>query len=329
MAETTQVVPSKKERATPEQAKNELEQKKAADALSQVFDRDKKYMFELAVKNPEREHPVINMVTKRPAQHQEFPPYRNIVLTSQVVWNGKGILSNNIWTGRRMLRYYDGCETIFQDEQPKDKDTIEQLIKGTDTMKYAFREGRFGCYGDERMLLLYMFICSWNGDSEFRTRTAQAIFITSDKTKQAQLDADSIDQIEEALSLAKNASEDKMSIHSYFLGIPATDWDSGNELSSKEMRTAYRKRAREDAKYFIETFGNRAIETKYYIDKALLEGQIDYKSNPNKAKWKQSGADICDISGLKSHEAVADRLFEHSQTEDGSEFQVQVKALYN
>lgn len=321
MAQAVVTAPSKKEGATT-RSKEEI-------ALSQVFDPKRKYMFELAVKNPEREHPVINMVTKRPAQHQDFPPYRNIVLTSQVVWNGKGILSNNVWTGRRMLRYYDGCETIFQDEQPKEKETIEQLIKQTDYSKYAFRDGRFGCYGDERMLLLYLFICSWNGDSEFRTRTAQAIFITSDKTKQAQIDADNIDAVEEALRLAREATEDKMNIHSHFLGIPTTDWDSGNELSPKEMRTAYRKRAREDAKYFIETFGNRAIETRYYIDKALMEGLIDYKSNSNKALWKQSGAEICEISGLKSHEAVADKLFEHSQTSDGSEFQIQVKAIYN
>lgn len=319
MAQATQIAPSKKEGVITKEEKT----------LSQIFDTEKKYMFELAVKNPEREHPVFNMVTKRPAQHQEFPPYRNIVLTSQIVWNGKGILSSNIWTGRRMIRYYEGCESIFQDEQPKDKETIDQLIRQTNTSRYAFMEGKFGCYGDERMLLLYLLICSWNGDSEFRTRTAQAIFINSDKNKQAQLDADNLDHIEEALKFAREASEDKMMIHAHFLGIPTTDWDSGNELSSKEIRTAYRKRAREDAKYFIETYGNRAIETKYYIDKALLDGQIDYRTNPNKAVWRQSGAEIGDISGLKSHEAVSDKLFEISQTSDGSEFQIQIKALYN
>lgn len=321
MAQAVLTAPSKKEGATT-LSKEEI-------ALSQVFDTERRYMFELAVKNPEREHPVINMVTKRPALHQEFPPYRNIVLTSQVVWNGRGILSPSTWTGRRMLRYYDGCETIFVDEQPKDKDTIEQLIKQTNHDKYAFRDGKFGCFGDERMLLLYLSICSWNGESEFRTRTAQAIFIPSDKYKAAQSESDQLDMIEDALKYAKEATDDKMHIHAHFLGIPTMDFDSGNDLSTKEIRTAYRKRAREDAKYFVETYGNRAIETKYYIDKALLDGQIDYRTNPNKAVWKQSGAEICDISGLKSHEAVADKLFEISQTSEGSEFQVQVKSLYN
>jgi hypothetical protein len=57
--------------------------------LSQQFDVDKKYMFQLAEELPEREHPVIDMVTKRPAPHKKFSPYRNIVFTSQIVWNGK------------------------------------------------------------------------------------------------------------------------------------------------------------------------------------------------------------------------------------------------
>lgn len=320
MAQAVLTAPSKKEGAT--QTKEEI-------ALSQVFDTEKKYMFELAVKNMERELPVINMVTKRAMAHQEFPPYRNIVLTSQVVWNGVGILSKNIWTGRRMLRYYDGCESIFQDEQPKDKETIEQVIKQTDTSKYAFREGKFGCYGDERMLLLYLFICSWNVESPFRTRSAHGIFIPSDKNKQAEIEEEKLDLIERALVYAREATENKMKVHAHFLGIQMTDWDSGNDLSPKEVRTAYRKRAREDAKYFIETYGNKAIEIKYYIDKALLEGDINYRSNPNKAVWKQSGAEICDISGLKSHEAISDKLFEFSQMDDGSEFQVQLKALYN
>lgn len=317
----TLTAPSKKERAA-QLTKEDI-------ALSQVFDTEKKYMFELAVKNPERELPVINMVTKRPIQHVEFPPYRNIVLTSQIVWNGKGILTSNVWTGRRMIRYYDGCESIFVDEQPKDKDTIEQLIKQTNRDKYNFIQGKFGCYGDERMLLLYMFICSWNGESEFRTRTADGIFIPSNKDKAASLEAERLDNQETALQYAKEATKNKMLMHAHFLGIPLTDWDSGNDLSEKEIRTVYRRKALTDSKTFIDSYGNKAIETKYYIDKALLEGLINNKFNPNKATWKTSNTEICDISGLKSNEAIADKLFEFSQMDEGSEFEIQLKSIYN
>lgn len=299
--------PEKKEKAL---TKEEL-------VLSQNFDAGKKYMFELAAHNLEREFPVIDMRSKKPIPHVKFPPYRNIVLTSQIVWNGS----------RRMIRYYDGCTSIFVDEQPKEKETIDQLIR--QTIRRNFVDGKFGVFGDEKMLLLYMNICSWNAESEFRTRTADMVFIPSNKDKQALVESTKLDEQEEAMKLAKEASETKMMIHANYLGIPSVDYDSGNDLTTKEIRTAYRKKALTEPANFIESYGNKKIETRYYIDKALQTGLIHNKFNPNKATWSKSNTEICDISGLKSNEAIAEKLFEFSNLEEGEEFAVQLKALYN
>ncbi len=312
-AETT--APSKPKEAQPKilPTKEEL-------ALSQEFDISKKYMFELATPNVERELPVFDMGLKRNVPHKKFKPRQNIILTSQIVWNNQ----------RRVIRYYDGCTSIFVDEQPKEKETIDQLIAQTNRDKYNFIEGKFGCYGDERMLLLYLNICSWNAESEFRTRTADAIFIPSNKDKQATLESKRIDEQEEALKLAREATLTKMLIHANYLGIPVSDFDSGNELTEKEIRTEYRKKALSDSKNFIESYGNKSIETKYYIDKALLSGVISNKNNPNKAAWSKSGTEICDVSGLRSNEAISEKLLEFSQLGDeGAEFSIQLKALYN
>lgn len=279
------------------------------------FDINKKYVFELAARNPERELPVVDMVTKRPAPHKDFNPYRNIVLTSQIVWEGE----------RRTIRYYDGCTTLFVDEQPKEKEIIEQYIK--QSKKRAFIDGKFSCFGDERMLLIYLTICSWNAESKYRTRTANGIFIAQNPDKEASVESERLDMIEEALKYAREASATKMFIHANYLGIPDTDWDSDNKLTEKEMRTAYRKEASRNPKKFIESYGNRSIEVKYYIDKALEKGLISNRFNPNKATWHPSNTVICDISGLKSPEAISQRLFEFSQSEEGEEFVIQLKAI--
>lgn len=287
-------------------------------ALSQQFDLGKKYMFELATKNPQRELPVVETQGQksRIAPHKEFPPYRNLILTSQIVWKGQ----------RRMIRYYDGCDTIFTDKQPKEKEMIDQLI--SQSKRRQFLDGKFGCYGEDRMLLLYLSICSWNAESLFRTRTADTVFIPSNPDKRATEESLRIDEQEEALGLAKNATLTKMLIHANYLGIPTVDWDSGNELTEKEIRTEYRKEALRNSKNFIETYGNKVIEIKYYIEDSLRKGTINNKANVNKACWK-SGTVICDISGLKSQEAIAERLLEFSQSEEGAEFVVQLKALYD
>lgn len=287
--------------------------------LKTKFDAKKKYMFELAEVNAPRELPIMIVQNNKasPEPFRKFKPYCNLVYTSQVVWKGE----------RRNLRYYDGCTTIFQDEQPKDKDLIADLIKRT--KRRAFLEGKFGVFGDERMLLLYLMICSWNVESEFRTRTASEVFRPSNPDRMANEGSAKMDAIEKALGLAREASEAKMKMHAAYIGIPEIDYESGNEWTPKELRTLYREAAAANPKVFIESYGNKNLETKWYIQKALQYGTINNKHNPNKASWKGSNTIICDISGIKSQEAIADALFEFSKSEDGEEFAIQLKALYN
>lgn len=284
--------------------------------LAQEFDVDKKYMFELAEENPDRQLPVIDMHTKRPAAQPKFRPYQNIVMTSHIIWKGQ----------RRMVRYYDGCDSIFIDEQPKDKDTIEQFIR--QTRRREFVDGKFGVHGDERMLILFLLISSFNGESEFRTRSANIVYKPCNSDKKAAAESEKLDWTEEALELAKNAPFAKILVHADYLGIPLKDYDSDNDLTEKEIRTSYRLEALRNAKNFLESYGNKKLETKYFIKKALSSGLIDYSSIPNKAIWKSSGREIKDISGMKSFAAVLDSLFEYSQLEEGQEFNVQVTALF-
>jgi len=285
--------------------------------LAQEFDPQKKYMFELADQNPKRELPVYDMHMKTFVPHKPFIPYRNVVMTSQIIWKGQ----------RRGIRYYDGCDSIFIDEQPKEKETIQSFIQ--QTIRREFTDGKFGVYGEERMLLLFMLASSFNGESPFRTRTANIVYIPVNVEKKMSQESERLDRIEQALELAKSASDKKMMIHADYLGIPLEDFDSGNALTAKEIRTGYRLEASRDPDRFVKSYGNKALETMFYVKKALTARLIDTASNPNKALWKTSGREICDISGLKSFEVISDRLVEFSQTEEGEEFKAQLTALYN
>lgn len=287
--------------------------------LIQEFDPAKKYMFELANENPVREFPIVEVIGLRsiPIRHQKFKPFQNIVFTSQIIWKGQ----------RRIVRYYDGCDSIFVDKQPKDKETIEQFQK--QTRQRAFLEGKFGVNGDERMLLLYMLISSWNAKSEFRTRAADAIFVSMDTAAKITAETSKLDEIDTARELAKNATETKMMIHAAYLGISTMDYDSGNDKTPEEIRIEYRKAAIRDSSGFIESYGNKKLELKYYIGKALEKGLINTKFNPNKALWTNSNSEICDISGLRSTEGISEKLFEFSQLSEGEEFAIQLRALFD
>lgn len=287
--------------------------------ITQVFDTEKKYMFELAESGPQLENPSY-MVTdggRRTVQLKQakFTPLRNIILSAQIVWNGQ----------RRNVRYYDGCTSIFVDKQPADRELLKTLLEQTG--KQRFHEGKKGFMGYERMILLYLNICSWNVESPFRTKTANGIFRPINADKVADETTSRIEMMEEALRYAKEATDTKMLIHANYLGIHDTDWDSGNDLSPKEIRAKYREWASNNPAEFIQSYGNKAIELKYYIEKGLESGIINTKFNPNKATWKASNTVVCDISGLRAPDAIAQKIFEFSQTEEGQDFVLQLRAL--
>lgn len=282
------------------------------------YEISKNYVFELASENNERENGVYEVIQNRnyPVKTNKHNASTNLVLSSQIVWNG----------GRVGIRYYDGCDTIFVADQPKDKDIIDQFIKQTN--RRYFLHGKLGMFGDEKMLLFFCKICSWNVESPFRTRSASNVFKPVDRGMILSKESSKLDQIEEALALAKSATENKMLIHGNYLGISNLDFD-GNEVTPKDFRIEYRKKASEDPGLFIESYGNKVIELKYYIDQALLKGLISNKANKNRATWGKNNAEICDISGLTSHDAISDRLLEYAQTEEGTEFGIQLKTLFS
>lgn len=283
--------------------------------LMDEFDPTRKYAFKVVETVPQRTRPVVDQRTGRPIPTKEHKPLQNLVLTSQIVWNKQ----------RANIRYYDGCESIFVSEQPKEKETIDQLI--AQTKKRNFIDGTLVVDGYDKMLLFYLTICGWNVESPFRTQTANGIFKAQDTLKIATEESTKLDMVEEALELAKNAPRTKMLIHAAYLGIATTDYGTGNELTETEIRAKYRKTALTDAQSFLSSYGNTSLEIKYYIDKALSAGIIANKDNPNKANWSKSGNVICDISGLRSPEAIANRLFEFSSTEEGEEFKLQLIAI--
>jgi hypothetical protein len=238
-------------------------------------------------------------------------------MTSQIIWNKT----------RRGIRYYDGCDSIFINEQPQDKETIAQFI--AQTPRRAFIDGKIGIMGYERMFLLFMLAASFNQESPFRTDTASIVWKPANSQQKATLESERLDLSERALETAKGATLSKIMIHADYLGIPLKDFDSDNDLTELEIRTAYRREALRDPKRFMDSYGNKALEIKYYISKALAEGLIDTKANPNVAAWRSSGRKICDINGLKSFAAINDKLFEFSQLEEGEEFKVQIVAIFN
>lgn len=308
----------------------EVAEKKLLKKLTPILDASTKHVYVLCNENPERDAPIILIEGNREnrIRGNKFKPYLNLLMRSSIFWNGDEDNKPQGWgdyePGKRLIRYYDGCTSLFPEDQPKERETIEQLMNST--RQRVFANGYLEVFAYEPMLKLYLDYCSYNAESPYKVPTVNAIFKPINPDMMAAKEEARLDALEMALELAKAASEEKMFIHGNFLGVSSADETTGNKLTPKAFRSSYRKVATEQPERFVASYDDKSIFTKYWIEKAIEGSEIRF--NNNLAVWK-SGNTICDISGLKSHEGKVQKLVEFASLSDGEEFLAQLKALYS
>lgn len=290
-------------------------------------DLNTKYVYVLALKNEPRGR--VFDADGMPIKDQEYPGRRNLLLRSSIIWpGGKDPFSGKErQRGKHLIRYYDGCTTLFIDDQPKEKETIDILVAST--RELHFIRGFLDIYGYEAILKMYMDWCSWNAESPYRVAKVDAVFMMMDGEKQRRLEAEAMNMEDDATEYAKKASVKHMRIHAKFLDIADIDLKTSQPLSDASLRTEYRKAAKSNPAFFIRTYNDKTIHIKHWIEEALKTGQISTTIIPNKAVWSERGVEICDISGLKSKEGILNKLIEFSQLKEGAEFKEHLEAFNN
>lgn len=306
----------------------EVKEEKPQLKVNTETDVTTRYTYVIATKNEPRGKVFDEAGNKRP--DAEYPARRNVLLRSSIVWPSNTIdpfSGKPRQAGRHLIRYYDGCTSLFVDDQPKEKETIDQLIASTRELYLV--NGYAHIFGYDRMLKLYMDWCSWNSDSPYRVAQIDPVFRLLDAEKEREMEAVGIDEMEKALENAKNADVKKMRVHAHFMDVPTIDFATSLPLSDKAVRTEYRKAAMSDPKRFNRTFNDKNMHLKYWIEKAIETGEISTTKIPNTAAWAKKGVTICDISGLQSYESILHKLIEFASSTEGEDFNSQLKALYN
>lgn len=301
---------------------------KVADKTEEIMpDLNTRYAYVLAEKNEPRGKVYDEL--GNPRGEIEYKPYMNVLMRSSIVWpGGKDPFSGKERAkGRHQIRYYDGCTTLFIDDQPKEKDTLDALISST--RELTFDNGYLFIYGYDTMLKNYLDWASYNEDSPYRIPNSVAKFKNVNTEKQAEIEAALLEQEDKARDLSKNADVKKMRIHAKYLGIPLVDHITQAELSVTAIRTEYRKYAKANPNHFIKSYNDRSIEVHTWVTEALNTGQISTSLIPNQAVWTKGGTLICDLSGFKAQNLIIDKIVEFTQTEEGSDTLAQLKALYS
>jgi hypothetical protein len=107
------------------------------------------------------------------------------------------------------------------------------------------------------------------------------------------------------------------------------DHRTGQPFSPKAIRVEYRKTAMNNTKKFLETYNDKSLAYRFWIEKALDNSDINTTIVPNQAAWGKKGKVICDISGLKERALILNKLVEFSQSEEGIGFKEELQQLYS
>lgn len=264
----------------------------------------------------------------RPIKEPEYQKRKNLLLRSSVNWPGgkDPFTDKDRRRGRYLIRYYDGCTTLFIDDQPKDPTIIEPLMAGTKELFFNYGFLMIDEY--DTMLKTYCDWASWNEGSLFRNQRVNPIFKLLDNEVLRREEAANMDSIEEAFALAKKAHVKHMRVHAKYLEISDIDPQTMRALSDEAIRTEYRKAAMHNPAEFIKTYNDKSIHVKHWINLAVSSGDLSFTLIPNRVVWAKIGVEVCDTTGLTTNEGILNRLIELAKTESGAEFKERLEAVY-
>jgi hypothetical protein len=286
-----------------------------------------KHTYVLFEKNTPRGK-VYDGVTGVLVEEQQYKPSLNVLMDSSIIWKGEidPFSNKQRAAGKYPIRYYDGCTTLFKDDQPKDKETIDQFISSTRSVQFIF--GHLEIYGYDTMLKTYLDWCSYNENSIYRVPTVAIKFKKIDTEAQYESEAEKLELEDTANDKAKGATAKKMRIHAKYLNIQMEDLYTNNPLTEKQLRVNYRNYAKKNAKHFLATFDDKSLEIKTWVRDAVNTGKLDLVTKPNSASWTSTGAIICSIGNIKDTKLAVDKLSEFAETDGGGDFLEQLRSIY-
>ncbi len=290
-----------------------------------THDVHRKYAYVLAVPNQPRGG-VYDASNNRLRSEQTFKPYLNVLLSSSIWWPGgqDPYIDKNRPAGRYSICYYDGCTTLFVDDQPRDIDTLKSL-KST-TRRVDFIHGFCFVDGMDVLLKNYLDWASYNQDSPYRVTSVEVKWKNVDTEKDLLSEGELMDMEDRVMQLAKTAPVKKMKTHGRYLGIAMVDPVTNQPFSDSTIRIEYRKMAKSNPQYFEKSYNDKTVEMRTWITDAINNGQLSLSLIPGRVCWPK-GTEILDVSGIKNTEIIIDNLVEFSQTDSGSDFQSQMKSL--
>lgn len=228
------------------------------------------------------------------------------------------VIFDHITGTEREIRYLEGVNTIWVDEQEKLSD-----FKKNQKPEIRFVWGRLRVPAQKTALIHFLSVTNMNKGNKHRLPDSRAIFKLIDEEAIEQANFKKFENEMNATELAKTAPYDIMLPHAKFLGINVKDKE-GNFVSEIALRPLYYNIANKMADTFIKTYNNPSVLSKFIVDRAVERNIINLTHVKGQAVWSETKTFICQIPDGKK---PAEFLAEFCLTEKGRDFYVEIKSM--
>jgi hypothetical protein len=218
----------------------------------------------------------------------------------------------------REIRYLEGVNTIWVDEQEKLSDS-----KKKQRPELRFVWGKMRVPAQKTALVHFLNVSNMNKANPHRLPESRAIFKLVDEEAIEQANYKKFESEMNATELAKTAPYDIMLPHAKFLGINVKDKE-GNFVSEIALRPLYYNIANKMADTFIKTYNNPSVLSKFIVDRAVERNIINLTHIKGQAVWSDTKGFIVQIPDGKK---PAEFLAEFCLTEKGRDFYVEIKSM--
>lgn len=228
------------------------------------------------------------------------------------------VVYDHVTGTEREIRYLEGVNTIWVDEQEKLSDS-----KKKQRPEIRFVWGRLRVPAQKTALVHFLEVTNMNKGNKHRLPESRAIFKLIDEEAIEQANYKKFESEMNATELAKSAPYDIMLPHAKYLGINIKDKE-GNFISEIALRPLYYNMANKMADLFLKTYNNPTVLSKFIVDRAVEKNLVNLTHVKGQAVWTETKTFIVQIPDGKK---PAEFLAEYCLTEKGRDFYIELKSM--
>jgi hypothetical protein len=244
---------------------------------------------------------------------KDVPPYqpKKTLPSTEVVYDeDRGMV--------RKVRYIDGIDTIFVDEQQERKIDEKWANENAWTPEFIYGSLSLLYPQDELKIMRMMLSDKCKNKKTKRHQGTAHIFELVNTEEASQQTLDMLDEKFKAAGRAREASKNFAAIeaHAKYLGIKYKD-SFGLDREPMDIIVDYLRKAEADPATFNKSFDSPMVQASYLVRKALEDGTINVTKVRGEARWSDSDSVITTYDVNKD---PFDQLVDYSTSEAGQKF---------